>query len=181
MQTYPYLFSTDKLDAFIKRLGEIAVPSKFTFRHLSSIGFSSSQERSFIPLLQFLGFLTEQNVPTEDYFRLRDTTDYKRVIQEKVEEAYKQIFDFDTRAHSVPEAVLVGYFGRVCPDPHKTLELMARTFKALCALGNFSSQERASSVIKDASAKVKLSIELPATTDEKVYEAIFKHLKGLIG
>lgn len=51
MTDYPYMISNNKIAPIIEKLQQAARPQKFTQEFLRSLGFSSTNDRAFIPLL----------------------------------------------------------------------------------------------------------------------------------
>ena len=198
MAMYPYVHSNSKLEDIFDVIRKTPQPDKFTYRYLANLGFSSSQDRKLIPLLKFLNYLDSSGKPTHSYKQLRDINSYKASLAEHVLKAYKDIILIDTKAPNVSEDVLVGYFSRFENASEETLFKIASTFKELCMLADISkiSEEQQAYVLKKDYIKpldrketinkrekisaVKLSINLPSTTDTNVYEVLFKHLKDLL-
>ena len=63
----PYVSPYGKIPELFRRIKEAAVPSKFTNDFLyAKLGFKSTSQRAFIPLLKRLGFIGEEQVPTQN-------------------------------------------------------------------------------------------------------------------
>lgn len=50
MTDYPYMISNNKIAPIITKIQQAARPQKFTLEFLRSIGFTSTNDRAFIPL-----------------------------------------------------------------------------------------------------------------------------------
>jgi hypothetical protein len=53
-----YLNSVSKVQAIMAKIIEGTAPEKFTAAHLKTIGFGASNDRTMVPLLKDLGFLS---------------------------------------------------------------------------------------------------------------------------
>lgn len=191
MNNFPVLYFLDKLPAYFESVRKNPVPKKFTFRYFASIGHASSHDRDFVYLLKFLGFLDSKSCPLDNFSKLRDVNSFRSTLSEHIYKGYRALFELDTNIINVSEDVLVGYFTRFSNSSEETLISRANTFKALCAFSGLStlvSSEEPRDVIRDITNKkfpvsydkINLSINLPTTTDEKVYESLFRHLKDLL-
>jgi len=182
MINFPTLQSLDKLEVFFKIIRSASIPPKFTYRYLAKLGFASSNDRNFISLLRKLGFIDNKNVPTQKYSLLRDITLFKEILGQQVLFFYKDIFEIDTNALFVPEDVLLGYFGRLSSQDSKFLKNAVSLFLKLGTLASFEvlAQKKHIKEVSISKPKINLNITLPTTTDEKVYESLFRHLKKLL-
>ncbi len=90
--TYPYMVSNNKVGPIFEKIKTAAKPSKFTNEFLKTIGFLSSNDRAVIPLLKRLGFITEDGTPTSSYDRLKDSTQHKYVIAERIKDLYSDLY-----------------------------------------------------------------------------------------
>ncbi len=187
MFDYPFVQNTAKLDSMFNKVRDSAVPLKFTVRHWAKLGFSSSQDRGFIEVLKFLGYIDENGVPTNHYSALRDVTIFKEVLAERIRDAYKELFRIDTNVHSASEDSVAAYMARLVNSSAKEFYKQAKTFRALCLRGDFKDPleiKRVKPSVDDdsnirKSHQVVFNINLPTTTDSQVYKAIFENLKQL--
>ncbi len=206
MFEFPHISSFNKLEDVITAINNDAVPAKFTYRYLAKIGFPSSKDREFIPAFKLLGLIDDQGHPTAKYTNLRDVQRFELGLGEAIEEAYAKLFETDPDANNVSESVLTGYFGKLTGGSHQKSTIYAKTFLELVRISNFEHQPnlalnagkessekeikpqesamvaaRNSTGLKGTkAANINLNINLPTTTDGKVYESLFKHLKDLI-
>ena len=110
MLTKRYLTSTANLEAIMDKLVEGAAPDKFTQAHLKGIGFRSSNDRSVIPLLKALGFLTDDGAPTDRYHAYRDESRSRIVMGEALMDAYHDIFTINENPTASDRPVIQGKF-----------------------------------------------------------------------
>ena len=67
MTDYPYMISNNKISSIITKIQQAARPAKFTQEVLKNLGFTSTNDRAFIPLAKRLGFLADDGTPTALY------------------------------------------------------------------------------------------------------------------
>ncbi|MFC1722151.1 DUF5343 domain-containing protein [Patescibacteria group bacterium] len=189
----PNVYSPDKISVLFDYIAINDVPKKFTYRFLEQLGFKSSRDRELIPFLKKLLIIDEKGNPKEDYRILRDLTQNKQLVSEKVSVVYSELFDLDERSFKREDKILEGYFGRLTEKSVEEVKYLVQTFKALCTWSNYAIytellenenlQDNAKSKLKKVereAPKLNLNITLPSTTDEKVYESLFKHLTSLL-
>lgn len=187
MFKFPYINPYKKLEEVLNAVKSNEVPDKFTYRYLAKIGFTSSKDRDFIPAFRLLGLIDVQGRPTTKYTDLRDLQQFEVVLGKAIKETYIKLFETDPNAGNVSENVLIGYFGKLTGKSHLQSIVYAKTFLELSRLSNFKPvlNEEEVGMYEGVTAKAKvqnvnLNINLPTTTDGKVYETLFKHLKELL-
>jgi len=187
---------------FFAKLQEGQAPSSFTQQHLKDIGFPSSNNRAFIPLLKALGFLTPGGSPTDRYHAYRDKSQARAILGSAIKEAYGDLFVIKTHPSEKDKALIEGKFKSVHNATDRPAELMAKTFFALLKIADLDhapavlaaaptaapahpEPAEAPSPVPRTSLKTvsapglhyNIQIHLPATKDVEVYNAIFKSLK----
>jgi hypothetical protein len=202
-EQYPFVLANSRLGSLLEAIEAAARPPKFTGEFLRSLGFSSSNDRAFIPLFRRLGFIEENGSPTEAYDRLRDKQLRPQVLAEKIRESYADLFSINTNIQDSSDEDLRGAISRVTGKDAATVQRYANTFKALAALANFKAPAGAAipKVLEPPPAPAppppppplarqdraaaefhyNIQIHLPATSDVSVYNAIFRALKENLG
>lgn len=192
MNDYPYMMSNNKIQPIITKIQQAARPAKFTLDFLRTLGFTSTNDRAFIPLAKKLGFLMEDGTPTPIYDQLKDSTLTAKVLATQIRILYADLFAINTELQRAPENEIKGAISRVTGKDEEGVIRIYNTFKALCSIADFSEnishspvpekvEETASVAIPLSNRKnefhYNIQIHLPATTDVSVYNAIFKSLK----
>ena len=201
MTDYPYMISNNKIAPILEKIRSAATPDKFTQEWLKQLGFASSNDRAFIPLIKKLGFITDDGVPTQYYSKLRDATTAKIILADRIKSLYSEVFAVEINANAQTDDVLKGVFSRVTGKDEKAVGRMQSTFKALCNQADFANasvhyeatvQEKEivkenidielqkndrTCALKQPDFHYNIQIHLPATTEISVYNAIFKSLK----
>ena len=87
-----YVQSLSRFPAFFQQIRDAQAPNIFSQQLLRDWGFSSSNDRNFIPLLKALGFLTPDGKPTNRYLDFRDHSKSALVMGQALKDAYDDIF-----------------------------------------------------------------------------------------
>lgn len=201
MLTSRYMTSVKNLPTIMKAIQDGAAPPKFTIAHLKSLGFTSSNDQTIVPLLKDLKFLAPDGTPTRRYQDYRDRTRSKAVMGESLREAYEDLFHVKERPTEADRAAIQGKFKATHNVTDNTAELQTRTFFSLLKLADLDAHapprttttrqendkpleeekpnDGESHAPKPGSISLRYNIEvhLPATKDAEVYNAIFKSLK----
>src|SRR5882724_3646454 len=90
--TNSYVQATNRLPDIFNRIRDGQAPERFTNQLLKDWGFTSTNDRAFIPLLKTLGFLTADGKPTQRYNDYRDHSRSKQGMGQALREAYGDIF-----------------------------------------------------------------------------------------
>lgn len=106
--TTAYLVSAKNLGSFLEAIRSAQAPKKFTMQFLEQIGFKSTNDRLFIPVLKGLGFLDQQGIPTQRYFDYLDGTQSKRILADGIRTAYEDLFRIKTNAQTLSRGELEG-------------------------------------------------------------------------
>ena len=192
MTEYPYMISNNKIRPIITKIQQAARPTKFTLDFLRSLGFTSTNDRAFIPLIKKLGFLMEDGTPTTLYDQLKDSTSTAKILAAQIKTLYSDLYTINTEIHSAPEVEIKGAISRVTGKDEEGVARIFNTFKALCAIADFGAvivekkeEKKVEAVVPQETVNTprknefhyNIQIHLPATNDISVYNAIFKSLK----
>ena len=199
----PYVNAYNGISTLFQKIKTAAVPPKFTVDFLSTaLDMKSSSYRAMIPLLKKLGFIDAANVPTQTYKDFREDSLSGTVMAERLREAYKSVFQSNEYAWKLSKgdltAKLKSLIGAAEDDQY--VPSVAGTFLALSKLANWEGgtpkkkESRADDADKGgngngsrkreeefADGRLRLSytinLNLPATTEIEVFNAIFKSLR----
>ena len=199
MFEFPYIGPYKKLEEVLDAIRSNEVPDKFTYRFLAKIGFPSSKDRDFVPAFRLLGLIDILGRPTAKYTEIRDLQQFEPVLTKAVEDTYKELFETDSNVANVSENVLISYFGKLTGKAHKESVTYTKTFLELVSLSGYKKkgvravegeetkvvqevveEQKIQRTIKTRAQNINLNINLPTTTDGKVYETLFKHLRDLL-
>lgn len=202
--TSAYLYTVNTLPKILEALQRAQVPPKFTNPFLQALGFKSTNDRAFINVWKGLGFLDGTSTPTESYKQFRDKAIAKAVLARQIRLAYKGLFEVDENAQSMNFEAIKGKLATLTGKDETVVKKMAATFKALCKEADFSASGEsktetispadtattAAEVVVESPALDQVAprlsglafshtiyINLPATRDIAVYDAIFKSIR----
>jgi hypothetical protein len=137
MPDYPYTYSTERLGKFIKRLRKIGVPDKATYSWLESLGYTSSNDRSFVKILKFLDFASSDGTPKDRWMDFRGRR-HRKVMAEAVKDSYSELFDIYPEPCTKEVSDLTHFFSSQSTAGERTIKAKAQTFKILCDHCDFS-------------------------------------------
>lgn len=190
-----YLASNKNIPAVFEKIVGGAPPEKFNVEHLKAIGFGGSNDRAIVPLLKELGFLTGDGTPTPRYKEYRDKSKSKAVMAEALREAYSDLFAINENLSSNDKDAVTGRFKAVHGVEDDKATRQAATFFALLKLADLSaskpvgeealkepsgSNNRSEGVAvrqRDLEFSYNIQIQLPATRDIEIYNAIFRAIR----
>ena len=203
MLTDRYLQSAKNVPQIFEQMIKGTAPQVFNSEYLSSVGFTSSNDRAFPPLLKALGFLDDSGRPTPRYHAYRAGQDEARaVLGEALLEAYEDLFHVNANPTERDRPAIEGKFKSVQNATDRVAEQQAITFFALLKIADIEAARRRrsslptqlkkeiSSVDDDDGSRQRnsdkrsrldlrypIEVHLPATKDIDVYHAIFKSLR----
>lgn len=202
--TSAYALKTSSVPKLFEEIKKAAIPQRFTQDFLIGLGFTSSSDRLLISVLKGLGFLDSNGVPTSVYKEFRDPAISKKVLARQIRIAYAGLFELNTQANTFTTQEAKGKLNSLTGASESVVSNMAATFTALCKEADFSAPDTLNPTPEAAAAaqttdedKVSspalppekgglltgvafshtLYINLPATRDVAVYDAIFRALK----
>lgn len=194
----PYVYAYGQLKDLFAKIKEASVPQKFTQDFLSTVlALKSSSFRPMIPFLKKLGFIDQANVPTKVYSDYRDESKSKAIMARQIKGAYTQLYTAHSYAHRLKKDEIISKLSSVLgtSKEDEVVPIVAATFLELCKLADFEEEmpqpHRTAEPKEPVSGAplvqpqlpVKLGISytinlnLPASTDIEVFNAIFKALK----
>lgn len=192
MVNYPYTLKPRSLESFLNRISERPEPPKVTQPYLSSLGYTSSNDRAIITVLNFLKF-TDRGRPNNLFKSFRDTRKSKAIMAQALKESYADLFQLSTNPCQMSNKDLENFFRTATGRGGRTLQATVSTLKLLCKFADFGApaipitptptQIPAPFVQVPVTREggvtlnVNIRLELPATKDADVYDKIFESLK----
>jgi hypothetical protein len=199
----PYVNGYGGIHKLFERIKEAAVPPKFNQDFVSTVlQLKSSSYRAMIPLLKRLGFIDAANVPTQAYKDYREESLSGTVMAARLREAYKGLFGASEYAYKLEkkdlQSKLKSLIGAAEDDAN--IPYVVSTFVELSKLakwdgaapkskkeiqgpskagGDEARQEsvREKAVDHRMGLSYTINLNLPATTEIEVFNAIFKSLR----
>lgn len=197
----PYVNAYNGVSKLFERIKSAAVPPKFTTDFLITVlDMKSSSYRAMIPLLKKLGFIDSANIPTQAYKDFREDSLSGTKMAERLRDAYASLFQANEYAWKLSKDELVSKLKSItgAAEDDQYIPSVAGTFLALSKLakweGALARKKEHDDTAKDvtshdippktedsAGPNLRLSytinLNLPATTEIEVFNAIFKSLR----
>ena len=171
-----YLITTKNLVPFFNSLITAKAPDSFTQKFLESLEFKSTNDRLYIGLLKGIGFLDENAVPTERYYKFLDQSQSKQVLAEAVKESYGDLFAVNVKANELTVQEVKNKLRTLTQGKNsdKVLALMANTFKALVDYAEWTTSTKKGEEKKEKTAeqKTESAKETPLPQEEIEEESI---------
>jgi hypothetical protein len=195
----PYVNAYGSIPKLFAGIKSAAVPPKVSQNFLESVlDLKSSSHRALIPLLKKLGFIDSGNAPTQAYKDFREDGMGGPVMAQRLREAYKPLFTVNEYAWKLgkPElqAKLTSLSGAAEDD--NIIPSVTSTFLELSKLAKWEGGvplRKEPEVFVPAGAgggsthreespegfrlSYTINLNLPATTEIEVFNAIFKSLR----
>lgn len=197
----PYVPSYGLIGKVLDKIKAAATPSRFTQDFLGTkLAMSGGSARSLIPFLKRVGFLGTDGVPTDLYKRFRNPSEAGAAAAEALKIGYQALYEINEYAHDLSEKDLKGLIVQVTGLEPKssTTTAVIGSFKALKSVSTFDGEAEAadddeedepealppitSTLVGTSHANrfglsYTINLNLPATSDIAVFNAIFKSLR----
>jgi hypothetical protein len=205
----PYMPSNKNLHKILDAAQHAAVPESFSYEFLRDLGFTSSNDRSIIKVLKYLGMLDASGRPQKSYRDFVDHTKTKSVLAQRLKSAYDDLYVSHKKAHEKSVEDLKGWFRSKTGKGDAVAYKMAATFKVLTSYADFTNEPKETAAPPDKEPKgssgpaapppdgnlgngggglsggfglvYRLEIHLPDTQNIETYRAIFKAMKEELG
>ena len=145
MTEFPSTGVTGKIKQLLQKIRDIGMPKKITVAWLKSIGFTSSNDPTLIPILKFIGLSDANGNPTDIWSQYRGN-DYRAVLGSAIKKGYYELFSVYSDANAREQKDLYHFFSTKSQAGKQTIEITIRTFKALCDEADFS-QDSAEAIV----------------------------------
>ncbi len=205
MASLPYVTGPGNIEKALVGIKAAAVPERVSQDFVKTIlkipGGSGDQMTTF---LKKIGIASSDGVPTELYSKFRNPNSSAASVAKAIKNAYAPLYVRNEFAHSLPEDELIGLIMEETGNSHDSASVKkaAACFKALNSVSDFSDDQvleasnEANSFVptekieKHANFSAQsspkniglnigytINLNLPATSDPAVFNAIFKSLK----
>ncbi len=199
----PYVNAYNGIPKLFAKINAAAVPPKFTVDFLNTVlDLKSSSFRAMIPLLKRLGFLDAANTPTQAYKEFREDSLSGPVMAERLREAYRPLFAANEYAWKLTKPELVSKLRSLtgAAEDDANIPYVAGTFLELAKLAKWEGgTPKPKKDVTEAQGAAggagnergngreelegglrlgyTINLNLPATTEIEVFNAIFKSLR----
>ncbi len=199
----PYTSSTGLLKELFKKIQEAPPPPRFSLDFLfSNFKFKKSgSTNAFIPMLKRLGFLSSDGSPTEIYKQFRNPNPKISggAMAEAIKNGYVELYNRNEYWHSLGKAEFKNFIIEVLELEVKNpvINFITSTVECLKSFANFEPESipRKSTIIDNEqdlnlensnnqnlvtgglNLSYTINLNLPESSDIKVFDAIFMSLK----
>ncbi len=136
MEIFVYTLVPGKTNSLLAKIIEVGVPKKVTQQWLQSIGYYSSNDRTSLPVLNYIGFTNASSVPTDKWKVYRGTGPGK-VLAHAIQESYSELYDTYPDAHAKGAQDIEAIIKSKTTVGQDLVSRMTTTFKNLCAEADF--------------------------------------------
>ena len=201
----PYMSTVKNLPNILDRIQQAGAPEVFNLDFLRDLGFKSSNDRGVIKVLKYLGMLDDAGKPQTSYREFMNSAAAKGVLAKQLQSAYDELFLAKRTAHNDSPKMLKGWFQTKTGESEAVATKIATTFRSLATYADFEASSdiqdhtadkteqsdelsNRESTPKNVSSPgqenvpmaltYRLEINLPNTTDVRVFRSIFRALKS---
>lgn len=207
MSSLPYVTSSGNIDKALNAIKAAAVPERVSQDFVKTIlGIKGGSGDQITTFLKKIGFAGTDGTPTDIYKKFRNPTSSGNAVAYAIKQAYKPLFDRNEFLHKLPDDDLLGLIVEETGLAHDS-NPVKMIFSSLKHLKTFADFEGTEAVIEkqinagNSSSKpilmptkpdtdrhlskgglglnlgYTINLNLPATSDSAVFDAIFRSLK----
>lgn len=199
----PYMFAYGTIAKVLEKIKNAATPERLTQDYLAeTLAVKGGNAKMVIPFLKRIGFLNGDGSPTEIYKAFRNPTISGNAVAQALRHGYKILYDSHESVHSLSDNDLIGLIVQKTGQEKGSTVVRSifHSFKSLKEFASFdvkdavpampvsNSEPNQESVFNAAKTigmadsvlgmnlSYTINLNLPATTDIAVFNAIFKSL-----
>ena len=202
----PYVTSATTLETMLQNIQAAAVPERFTQDFVANVlGMKGGTAKAVIPFIKKMAFVSSDGTPTDLYKAFRNKSRSGAAIAESMKRLYPEIFSKNEKAHELSEDKIRGILVELTgsEEGSSVVKQTLGTFRVLNRMADFTdkgaieppkeppvakedpigrslelNRKAAGSAGEEGiNLSYTINLNLPATTDVNVYNAIFKSLK----
>ena len=198
----PVVFSPKSIDRFLEHIRTANKPPKVTTAYIKSVGFKSSNDSALITTFKSLGFIDNGGTPTDRWQQYRgDKERAGKVLGNGIKECYADLFAIYPDAYRKDDEAVANWIRSNSTHSNDIVKRAVSTFKALVSKATFEAGSDDTPVGPETpgngqagtppvtpppvhlnnpatpAVNINIELQLPATTDPKVYENFFAAMK----
>jgi hypothetical protein len=206
-ENLPYSTSVGTLEKMLEKIKTASVPERFTQDFVSTkLSMKGGTAYSCIPFLKKMGFVSTDGSPTETYREFRNSSKSKYAVAKSFKRLYQRLYEMNEYVHDASEKDILELIIE-CTGVEKdnaTAKYTLSTLMMLRKLAEFDEEEESEVNVTQAASSFAnqsqnpiheisripekstgkginlsytINLNLPATKDVEVFNAIFKSLK----
>lgn len=200
----PYLTSPGSLKTALDKIRAAATPERVTGEFVEkNLLMKGGTGKAIIPYLKKIGFVASDGTPTDIYKRFRNKDRGRLAAGEAVLFGYRELCHANEKFYELDEKALKSVIVQVsgCADDSAVARLIHSTLVSLLGYASFEEAHKAPDIDRQQDHHIEqlsvfkqqkaisdspqvgfnlaytINLNLPATTDQSVFNAIFKSLK----
>jgi Family of unknown function (DUF5343) len=198
----PYLASPGSIKTALERIRAAATPDRVTADFITTkLQIKGGTGRALIPYLKKIGFVNSDGSPSDIYKRFRNNAQGGAAIAEAIKLGYRELGQVNEYFYELNDNNLLGLIVQVTgvERDNQVAKLTLSTLKTLKGFADFEANSFVQEQIQVAPENTRLpsvtiepqmsngkiglnlsytiNLNLPATTDQAVFNAIFRSLK----
>ena len=200
----PYMPSAKNLTAILDKIQHAGVPEAFGYDFLRDLGFTSSNDRSIVKVLKYIGMLDSSGRPQTSYREFTNHTKAKGVLAGRLRTSFDDLFLAHKNAQDMAVESLKGWFKSKTGAGDAVATKIATTFKTLASYADFKNAEQPptetvgkepdssnlpekevdnppprspKTAALDLGLVYRIEVHLPDTQNVETYRAIFRALR----
>jgi hypothetical protein len=200
----PYMFGYGTIPKVLEKIKAASTPPRFTQDFLATkLGFPGGTPKPMIPLLKRIGFLGSDGIPTDLYKQFRNPSQSKNAMAQGIRTAYDDLYSRNEYLHELSDEEFRGLVVSATglENDSRLVDAICGTFKALKSFASFEDSGEDEPLPPQSSSALAppmqtpppfppqqeqgigmnlsytINLNLPATTDINVFNAIFKSLR----
>lgn len=198
-QKLPYMNAYGVIGKTLVKIKSAALPDRFTQDFLSTkLAIKGGSAMPVIPFLKRVGFLGTDGIPTDIYKKFRNPAQSGKAASQALKIGYAGLYEMNEYVHELSDKEVTGLIVQSTglETGSRIVKSVLGSFKALKEFASFEDDDSGEGEdisdekerdTEERGAKNKLpqrlgisytiNLQLPATSDITVFDAIFKSLK----
>jgi Family of unknown function (DUF5343) len=193
----PYVTAYGNIKKVLEKIQTASTPPRFTHDFLATkLAMSGGSARPVVPFLKRIGFIGSDGSPTDLYRQFRGTdTERGAAAAEGLKRGYAPLYEVNEYAHALTETALRALIVQVTGEEKNSsiVNLTAKSFKVLDDFADHDVQDALPPEVEQSQPNdhegtqsfrvpalglnYTINLQLPATSDIAVFNAIFKSLR----
>ena len=143
MSEYPAVHDPGSIELLLNHIRTSQPPALINEDYLVSAGFRRETDESLENLMEFLGIMEKDGVPTELWDAIRHKGKGPKLLAEAIKAGYWKLFKAVPDANTADGRPLMEFFKQETRASDQEAAYMILTFKVLCDLANFGKESPA--------------------------------------
>lgn len=195
----PYVTAYGNITRALEGIQKAQTPDRFTLDFLSTkLGMKGGGARPVLPFLKKTGFLGSDGSPTDQYKRFRNAQSRKAAAADGLQKGFSALYQINDYVHDAKDSELRGIVVQASGAEvgSSTVKSIIGSFKALRSFASFDESSNSGDSLEDRDEEAPvggtdrdqrhvrelnlgytINLNLPATSDIAVFNAIFKSLR----